>query len=209
VQQGVATIAWSAFQAGKELSVPMSKGAVPSVDGDSGECVRVEPVLKLRATGVADGGGALAAATKQFNTRLVDAASEADRELHAAAEAGDLDTVKALLPQATSVCVLHPRRGGDLRHDTVQTPLHRAAARGHVAVVEYLLESGARPDANVESGGGGKTALYMAAENGRLAAVKALVAGGATDVKSNSGKRCSQAAAGNADIVQAIRTGRR
>ena len=68
VQRGVATIAWSAFQAGGELSVPMSKGAVRSVDGDSGEYVFVSPVLKLRATGVADGGDALPAATKQFST---------------------------------------------------------------------------------------------------------------------------------------------
>jgi hypothetical protein len=207
VQQGVATLAWSKFQTDGPITVPMSKGPVRSCS-DDGENVKVQPVLTMRVKAGTSGGGelgetALAAASRQFNTRLVDAKSDADRELHTAAGAGDLDKVKALLPQATSVCVLWPTMSsGDLSGGGVQTPLHRAAKSGHVAVVNFLLESGSAVDATVERGGGGKSALYRAAEGGHLEVVKALLAAGATDIESNSGKKCSQV--GSRPIKEAI-----
>lgn len=56
----------------------------------------VRPVLKLVARGEAAGPEA-DAAMKQFNNRLVEATTQADKDLHAAAEAGNLELVRELL----------------------------------------------------------------------------------------------------------------
>lgn len=57
-----------------------------------------------------------------------------------------------------------------------EQPLHVAARKGHVAVVEVLLDAGASVDA-VDAG---KTPLHWAAEKGRDATVERLLAAGAS-----------------------------
>jgi hypothetical protein len=70
--------------------------------------------------------------------------------------------------------------GGLLR---AESPLLRAAANGHMAVVKALLEAGARPEAGKTLGPLGAlvstTPLYTAAQYGRTAAVQALLEAGA------------------------------
>jgi ankyrin repeat protein len=56
------------------------------------------------------------------------------------------------------------------------TPLQRAAAKGQLAVVRFLLDQGARVDAR---GSGGGTALHTAAETGHKAVVELLLERGA------------------------------
>lgn len=58
------------------------------------------------------------------------------------------------------------------------TPLIYAAREGHLDIVQWLLSSGANPDAATCSGGA--TALHRAAYCGHLAVVQQLLAAGAT-----------------------------
>ncbi len=57
------------------------------------------------------------------------------------------------------------------------TPLHIAAGRGHIAVVDFLVGNGADPDAENDRG---STPLQAAAEEGEVGVMEALIAGGAT-----------------------------
>lgn len=51
--------------------------------------------------------------------------------LHLAAVAGDLNIVKLLLEKGARIDVLN---------DSMETPLHKAAAYNHISVVQYLVE---------------------------------------------------------------------
>ena len=73
--------------------------------------------------------------------------------LHQAAESGNLQEVTALIAEGADVSAFM----GDW------TPLHRAAARGHVAVAHALLDADARID---ETGAAGWTPLHRAAKLG-------------------------------------------
>lgn len=72
-------------------------------------------------------------------------------EIHDAAENGDLETVKKLV-SADSKLIDAPDREG-------KTPLHYAAAKGHLNVVEWLVKNGANVNARNSSG---ITPLYLA-----------------------------------------------
>jgi ankyrin repeat protein len=59
---------------------------------------------------------------------------EANVSLHAAAEEGNIDTVKSLLERGVDI---------NTRDVSNQTPLHRATVKGNVNVVRLLIERGA------------------------------------------------------------------
>jgi len=88
--------------------------------------------------------------------------------IHAAAEQGDLPTVRRLVEA-------HPRliEARDWRRFT---PLELAAYHGHTDVVEYLASKGANVNATNQDG---LTALHLAALSGFKDAVLALLSHGA------------------------------
>lgn len=90
------------------------------------------------------------------------------RDLHRAAEAGDVGTARAIIAEDS----YRVNATGDYR----RTPLHLAARAGHAALVELLLAHGANVGARDYGGG---TALHAAAGEGRLDAARALMAHGA------------------------------
>lgn len=77
---------------------------------------------------------------------------------------GDLDRVKRLVA-----------KGAQVNH-LGWTPLHYAASKGHTAVVKYLLEQGAMPNAPAPDG---TSPIMMAARTGSIDAVQALLNAGA------------------------------
>ena len=98
------------------------------------------------------------------------------RALIKAAASGDVASVEKVLdehPEAINVL------GGDNRefNEFKTTALHKAAAGGHLAIVELLLNRGADPDIRDE--GDNATALHFAAELGSLPIVKLLIERGA------------------------------
>lgn len=90
------------------------------------------------------------------------------RDLHRAADEGDLETARALLSE-------DPYRVVNAAPFKL-TPLHRAAAGGHADFAALLLASGATVDARDHAG---RTPLHLAAEQGHLAAAKVLIDRGA------------------------------
>lgn len=117
-------------------------------------------------------------------------------DLLKAAETGDLEAAKALLAQ-------DPYRVSKKAPGKV-SPLHRAAALGHAAIVALLLAHGAAPDAKDY---GGRTALHAAAERGHLAAAQALAAHGAKlDLMDETGETAlhKAARAGHADLAELL-----
>jgi ankyrin repeat protein len=92
-------------------------------------------------------------------------------ELIAAADRGDLETVRKILDSGVKPDEIKDKYG--------QTALMRAAARGHVEIMRLLIDRGA--DVNAQSDGN-QTALLNAADMGQFDAVKLLLEKGA-DVK--------------------------
>jgi ankyrin repeat protein len=72
-----------------------------------------------------------------------DGKEEAKVLLHAAAEEGNMETLKSLLEREVDI---------NARDASNQTPLHRAAAKGNVDVVCLLIERGAEVDSCDKSG---------------------------------------------------------
>jgi ankyrin repeat protein len=90
-------------------------------------------------------------------------------EVHAAAQAGDLTKVQELVRADRAQLTAADENGG--------TPLHLAAAGGHLELVRWLLESGAPPDA---TDNGSNTPLQGATLAGHLEAARLLLEKGAT-----------------------------
>ncbi|XP_056152284.1 ankyrin repeat domain-containing protein 66 [Lampris incognitus] len=86
-------------------------------------------------------------------------------ELHQAAATGDIDLAEELLRK--NECDPNQR---DIDWNC-KTPLHWAAAKGHVQMVRVLIENGARACMRTDSGW---TAAHFAAESGRLAVLRLL-----------------------------------
>ena len=94
----------------------------------------------------------------------------AGRSLRDACRLGDMPTVRALLDAGDAAV-----NEGDAARE-FETPLHLAAAEGHVNVIEALLASGATPAAATSAGW---TPLHRAALWGQTKAAAALLRGGA------------------------------
>jgi ankyrin repeat protein len=72
------------------------------------------------------------------------------------------------------------------RNALMATPLHSAAAGGHLKIVLLLLAHNAEPNVREQ---GGYTPLHIAAQNGDLIMTRALLLGGADmDLKTDDGK---------------------
>jgi ankyrin repeat protein len=89
-------------------------------------------------------------------------------EITAAAAAGDVDEVAAILSMDNRLTRAVDRDGW--------TPLHLAAHHGHAAVVEMLLANNADPNARTRDG---RTALALAEQAGRGDVAELLRASGA------------------------------
>jgi len=88
------------------------------------------------------------------------------------------------------------------------TPLHYGAKRGHLPVVQYLIQRRADPELR---NGTGQTPLLAAAQNGQAEVVDALIASGADpNAEADHGIRALHraAAAGYEDIVRILLKGR-
>lgn len=90
--------------------------------------------------------------------------------IHDAAANGDVAKVKSLI-NASSMVIEEV----DSRDFIQERPLHVAAKRGHVAVIDLLLKSGA----NINGTSGFGTPLHDAANMGKMQAVEFLVKNGA------------------------------
>ncbi len=116
-----------------------------------------------------------------------------------AASEGKIDTVKSLLARGTDVDEREPRLG--------VTPLVLAAAGGHLAVVQVLLDAGARPNLPTEAN---HTALNHAVVVDSLPIVQLLIERGADvnvvpAIDSNSSTALTIAARrGHAGITKAL-----
>ncbi len=89
--------------------------------------------------------------------------------IHVAAAKGELDNVKELLAQ-------RPEDVKAQDEKNQYTPLHWAAANGHVEVMQYLIEHGADISARDKNG---TTPIHLAAENDQIEALKFLLDHGA------------------------------
>lgn len=95
--------------------------------------------------------------------------TDAERLVHAVLD-GDTDTALALVARDASLARTVDRALGS-------TPLHMAAHRGQLQLVERLLAAGA--DVHAREGCSGTTALHWAAEAGRPEVIEALLRAGA------------------------------
>ncbi|KAG2425842.1 hypothetical protein HXX76_013466 [Chlamydomonas incerta] len=103
---------------------------------------------------------------------------DGDTPLHAAAAAGELGALKALLAAA-------PAGAKEVKNKLGLTPLHSTAQdSGAREVVQALLDAGVNKDATTTEG---DTALHLAAKAKHLEAVRALLAAGAAKVHSKGG----------------------
>ena len=82
------------------------------------------------------------------------------------------------------------------------TPLWIAALKGHLAVVQYLLEQGVDKDNAMNSG---MTPLHIAAQEGHTAVVHCLLQQGADISKAMNDGRLPIDVAANEEIKQLIR----
>jgi len=125
----------------------------------------VTPLYLACTTGSTSIVEALLKAGADSNAMLPDG----ETALMTAARTGRTDAVKSLLAHGADVNAKEPTRG--------QTPLMWAAAEGNADVIRLLVERGA--DIQTRSNGG-FTAMLFAVREGRIPAVKTLLAAGAS-----------------------------
>ena len=127
--------------------------------------------------------------TKKTDVHVKD--KEGHTPLHKAAEKGCWQEAQCFLKI----------KGGNIEANTSahQTPLHFAAAYGHLSVVQYLQNEGANMEAKNESG---STPLHLAALNGYLSVVQYLKNQGAnTEARTNEGNTPLQLASLNGHLA--------
>lgn len=127
---------------------------------------------------------------------LVNAYSEDGfQPLGLAAFFGHLDTAEYLVKAGAPI-------NAPSRNSLQATPLHSAAAGGHLKIVLLLLAHNAEPNVREQ---GGFTPLHIAAQNGDLVMTRALLLSGADmDLKTDDGKtpRDLAAKAGHTELVE-------
>jgi len=117
-------------------------------------------------------------------------AGDVNDDLFAAARKGDLDTVKALIEKGVPVEAKTPYG---------QTPLYLAAMSGHEAVVQFLLDKGAKTD--VRDTFYKASLLDFVLERKHYGVAKMIIAKG----NGNADEQLKDVAeAGQADLVQAV-----
>lgn len=94
-----------------------------------------------------------------------------EKQIIKAAKSGEVQTVKALLQKDPDLIHVADRDGS--------TPLHCAAWKGHVEIVELLLSAGAEIDVHSNNAHWGTTALHAASHGKRTAVAKLLIQRGA------------------------------
>jgi len=99
------------------------------------------------------------------------ALSSSEKLMLKAAKNGDVTTVSQLLAESPDLLSVRDSDGS--------TPLHCAAWKGHVAVVEALLDAGADIQDRNQNHHWGDTALHTAAHGNKKAVVELLLARGA------------------------------
>ena len=95
---------------------------------------------------------------------------EAAEELLECARYGEVDTVRAILAKYPDVV--------DTRDESGSTPLHKAAANGHVSTTKLLVQTGA----SLQSNTSGNTPLHWAAASGHDKVVDILLNESSYDV---------------------------
>jgi ankyrin repeat protein len=172
---GSTALLWAAYHFDVEMArALLEAGADANVPNDYG----VTPLLQAARTGDAAMTEVLLAAGADPTLTH----SEGETPLMAASRSGRVDAVRRLLEAGADV------NAADAFQN--QTALMWASAEGHVDVVDLLLGAGADPDIqarvnplterrNADHPTGGFTALMWAARNGREAAARRLVEGGA------------------------------
>lgn len=98
-----------------------------------------------------------------------------------AAKNGDLTSTRTLLAKQPSLIATRDTDGS--------TPLHCASWKGHVEIVELLLENGADIQARNQNDHWGDTPLHAAAHGNQKAVAKILIARGADVRAVNSSGR--------------------
>jgi len=106
-----------------------------------------------------------------------------------AASAGNLQKAQSLVESGANV---NGRFGGD-----GDTPLHRAAARGHTTVVNFLLSAGANPNSTNDQT---STPLLYAVANGHVETAKVLIGAGANP-------NIAESRFGTTPLIEATRKG--
>lgn len=171
--------------------------------GCSEGCLRAEDAKGRSALHLAAVRGRTAVLRRLLELGAGAGADGADRAraARAAAGAGHLGAVEVLL--ASRCCGSRKARGSVGR-----AALFRAATKGRVAVVRWLLDQGVTPSARGGSGGGA-TPLMAAASNGHACVLEALASshgGGGIDARDGFGRTalCLAAGAGRLDCVRCL-----
>ena len=119
-------------------------------------------------------------------------------QFHEAAKAGDVDTMQSLIKEHESIDFIASRSGGIMNNSA----LHWAAAAGHEAATQFLIESGANVN---EKNGLEDTPLHSAAWRGWESTCSLLLSAGADPRAENKeGKTPHQLAKNHGDKLVSL-----